>query len=166
MENVSLTIPTNSLVLLVGANGSGKTTLLKLLARLQKPTSGEILIDGTPIADYDLLGIRKHITFLMQSEEIYPVSLRENLLMTVRHGLSSDEKAREVMDEAVRLGGAEQLIERIGYEAVLNPPSLLGQSLQGCGNGIIGAAAFRELEKHVPRREIPISNGEKQRFLA
>lgn len=166
LQNVSLNIPAGSFVLLVGENGSGKTTLLKLLARLQEPTLGEILIDDTPVTNYDLLNIRKHITFLMQTEEIYPISLKENFLMTVPDLKLPEEKIKEKMDEAARLGGSEALIQRVGYEAVLNPPSLLAQSLRGCGNGAIGPAALHELEKHTLRRAMPISNGEKQRFLA
>jgi ABC-type multidrug transport system fused ATPase/permease subunit len=166
LRNVSLEIPANSLVLLVGENGSGKSTLLKLLARLQEPQTGNVFIDGTPIKFYELSSIRKHINFLMQSEDIYPLSLKENLLMVVPDRKNLGEKVQEKMDEAIRLGGSEKLVERVGYDAVLNPPNLLAQSLQGCGNGPAGSAALRELEKHTQRRLISVSHGEKQRFIA
>ncbi|EKM82296.1 hypothetical protein AGABI1DRAFT_67884 [Agaricus bisporus var. burnettii JB137-S8] len=154
LRDVSLNIPANSLVLLVGENGSGKSTLLKLLARLQEPNTGDIFIDGAPITFYDLPSIRKHINFLMQSEDIYPLSVKENLLMVVPDRKILGETAQEKMDEALRLGGSEKLVERVGYDAVLNPPVLLAQSLQGCGNGPIGSAALCELEKHTQRRLI------------
>ncbi len=166
LKKISARIAPGSFVLLVGANGSGKSTLLKLLARLREITSGDIFVDGAPTTDYDLLSMRQHITFLMQSEEVYPISLRDNLLMSVWGRFDSEEEVEERMNEAIRLGGSEELVERLGYTAVLNPPSMLAQSLQGCGNGPIGASAFRELEKHAPRREVLISNGERQRFLA
>lgn len=166
LRDVSLNIPANSLVLLVGENGSGKSTLLKLLARLQEPNTGDIFIDGAPITFYDLPSIRKHINFLMQSEDIYPLSVKENLLMVVPDRKILGETAQEKMDEALRLGGSEKLVERVGYDAVLNPPVLLAQSLQGCGNGPIGSAALCELEKHTQRRLISMSHGEKQRFIA
>ncbi|KXN84524.1 Lipid A export ATP-binding/permease protein MsbA [Leucoagaricus sp. SymC.cos] len=166
LKRVSLVIPANSFVLLVGANGSGKTTLLKLIARLLEPHSGEILTDGIPLSDYDALSIRRHTTFLMQTEEIYPLSLRENLLMVAPDHPKFEEKARQKMNEAIHLGGADQLIERVGYEVILNPPSIMGQSLQGCGNGVIGEGAIRELEKRTRSKEVSISSGERQRFLA
>ncbi|KAJ3566900.1 hypothetical protein NP233_g6709 [Leucocoprinus birnbaumii] len=165
LKNISLMIPSNSFVLLVGENGSGKTTLLKLLARLHDPTSGEIFVNDTPLAAYNPVSLRKHTTFLMQSEEIFPMSLEENLLMATPDQIWSKEEAQERMDEAIRIGGARQLIDRVGYDAILNPPTILAQSLQGCGNGIIGDAAIRELERHTMQKSAAISNGEKQRFI-
>ena len=50
LKNINLDINNGELVILKGVSGSGKSTLLSLIALLQKPTSGEILIDGTNIA--------------------------------------------------------------------------------------------------------------------
>jgi lipoprotein-releasing system ATP-binding protein lolD len=50
LKNINLDINNGELVILKGISGSGKSTLLSLIALLQKPTSGEILIDGTNIA--------------------------------------------------------------------------------------------------------------------
>ena len=50
LKNINLDINDGELVILTGISGSGKSTLLSLIALLQKPTSGEILIDGTNIA--------------------------------------------------------------------------------------------------------------------
>jgi ATP-binding cassette, subfamily B, bacterial len=50
LEDVSLSLPAGSVVAIVGENGAGKTTLVKLLAKLYEPTSGSILVDGTPLA--------------------------------------------------------------------------------------------------------------------
>ena len=50
LKNINLDINDGELVILKGVSGSGKSTLLSLIALLQKPTSGEILIDGTNIA--------------------------------------------------------------------------------------------------------------------
>lgn len=46
LKGLSLSLPDNGMVFLVGESGSGKTTLLNLLATLEKPSSGEILVDG------------------------------------------------------------------------------------------------------------------------
>ena len=50
LKNINLDVSNGELVILKGVSGSGKSTLLSLIALLQKPTSGEILIDGTNIA--------------------------------------------------------------------------------------------------------------------
>ena len=49
VHGVSLLIPSNKISVIIGANGCGKSTLLKTLARLIKPTSGEITLDGKPL---------------------------------------------------------------------------------------------------------------------
>ncbi|NUT46396.1 MAG: ABC transporter ATP-binding protein [Saccharothrix sp.] len=54
LSDVSLTLPAGHVVALVGENGSGKSTLVSLLAGFQRPTRGEILIDGTDLAQLDV----------------------------------------------------------------------------------------------------------------
>lgn len=49
LHNVSLSIPSNKISIIIGANGCGKSTLLKTMARLIKPTSGQVTLDGQPI---------------------------------------------------------------------------------------------------------------------
>lgn len=49
LENINLSIPSNKISIIIGANGSGKSTLLKTLARLIKPTAGQVLLDGKSI---------------------------------------------------------------------------------------------------------------------
>jgi ATP-binding cassette subfamily B protein len=50
LDDVSLFLPAGAVVAVVGENGAGKTTLVKLLAKMYEPTSGSILVDGTPLA--------------------------------------------------------------------------------------------------------------------
>jgi phospholipid/cholesterol/gamma-HCH transport system ATP-binding protein len=57
VDDVSLDIETGEIVSIMGPSGSGKTTLLKLMTGLLKPTSGQILIDGTDIARMDERGL-------------------------------------------------------------------------------------------------------------
>lgn len=49
LQDVSVTIPSNKISIIIGANGCGKSTLLKTMARLIKPTSGQVTLDGQPI---------------------------------------------------------------------------------------------------------------------
>jgi ATP-binding cassette, subfamily B, bacterial len=53
LSDIDLFLPSGSVVAVVGENGAGKTTLVKLLAKLYRPTSGRILVDGTDLARLD-----------------------------------------------------------------------------------------------------------------
>ena len=50
LDDLSLSLPAGSVVAIVGENGAGKTTLVKLLSKMYEPSSGSILVDGTPLA--------------------------------------------------------------------------------------------------------------------
>ncbi len=50
LDDLSLSLPAGSVVAIVGENGAGKTTLVKLLAKMYEPSSGSIVVDGTPLA--------------------------------------------------------------------------------------------------------------------
>lgn len=51
IKDISLTVPDDKLIVITGPNGGGKSTLAKLIAGIEKPTSGRILLDGTDITD-------------------------------------------------------------------------------------------------------------------
>ena len=51
IDGVDITIPSNKISVIIGSNGCGKSTLLKTLARLIKPISGDIVIDGKPYSE-------------------------------------------------------------------------------------------------------------------
>jgi putative ABC transport system ATP-binding protein len=71
IKNVTFTISTGEMVLLLGPSGSGKTTFLTLLAGLQEPSSGDVYIFGKRVQDYshtDLQRLRaRHIGFIFQT---------------------------------------------------------------------------------------------------
>ncbi|MDQ1307606.1 MAG: ATP-binding cassette, subfamily bacterial [Actinomycetota bacterium] len=60
LDGVSFTLAAGECTALVGQNGAGKTTLVKLLTRLYEPTGGQILLNGVPIEEYDLDGLRRN----------------------------------------------------------------------------------------------------------
>lgn len=167
VNTVSLDIKAGQLVVIVGDNGSGKSSLLKLITQLVRPTSGSVKIDDKYIEAYDVNSLRRSIAFLSQDEEIYPVSLAENILMGAPSLTERRKGNRHLIDEAARLGGAFDLIQKLGYEKVINPPDIVSVSLQGCGNGPVGDQAMAELHYHTAhRKEVKISDAEKQRLVA
>jgi ABC-type sugar transport system ATPase subunit len=103
----------------VGANGSGKSTLVKLLTRLYDPSSGEILLDGRDISDYQISDLRQATATLTQEHTLFPFSLAENIGL----GHSSSLSDTEMITEAAKLGGAYDLITKLekGLETILEP---------------------------------------------
>jgi ATP-binding cassette subfamily B protein len=66
LHDLLLDLPAGSTVALVGENGAGKTTLVKLLTGMYAPSGGRVLIDGTDLADLDLLDWRGRLTATFQ----------------------------------------------------------------------------------------------------
>ena len=86
LDGVSLAVETGEFVAVVGTSGSGKSTLLHLLGGLDRPTSGEVLVDGQPIFALkpEALTIfrRRKIGFVFQSYNLVPVlTVRENIAL-------------------------------------------------------------------------------------
>ena len=79
LKNLNMTIPAGGKIAIVGENGGGKTTLTKLLLRLYDPQSGEILLNGHPLTDYDIEAVRHNIGVAFQDCPVYALTMRENL---------------------------------------------------------------------------------------
>ena len=95
-ENLNASIPAYCLTGILGASGTGKTTLIDLLAGLQKPLQGSILIDGNVFTDRELLDWRKCIGYLPQDSFFVDGTIRENLLWDSRHHFT-DEEIEEIL---------------------------------------------------------------------
>ena len=80
LSNLSFSIDKGSLVAIIGSSGSGKTTTLKMINRLIKPTSGQILIDGEDIAGMDLISLRRNMGYVIQQGGLFPhMTIEENI---------------------------------------------------------------------------------------
>ena len=67
LENINLSIPSNKISIIIGANGSGKSTLLKTMARLIKPTAGQVVLDGKSIYKMPSKELARRLGLLPQS---------------------------------------------------------------------------------------------------
>src|SRR5437867_11829146 len=72
VENISFVIESGETVVFLGRSGSGKTTTLKLINRLIEPTSGAVLVEGRPTTDWDPIGLRRRIGYVIQEVGLFP----------------------------------------------------------------------------------------------
>ncbi len=81
INNLSFKIEGDRVCALVGHNGAGKSTIIKLLFRLYDPTSGEILVNGINIKEYNLKAYRKQFSAAFQDYKVMAMSVKDNVLM-------------------------------------------------------------------------------------
>ncbi|MDK9716670.1 MAG: thiol reductant ABC exporter subunit CydD [Trichlorobacter sp.] len=81
VQDISLAIPANSMVALVGASGSGKSTLARLLLGLAQPESGRIAVDGTDLMQLDQAAWRRQLAWVPQQPFFFSATIRANLLL-------------------------------------------------------------------------------------
>jgi ATP-binding cassette subfamily B protein len=79
LNNINFCLGPSERIALVGKNGEGKTTLVKLLTRLYDVTSGQILLDGVDIREYDLDDLWKEIGVIFQDFMRYEMTSSENI---------------------------------------------------------------------------------------
>ena len=79
LRGVDLHLQPGHSLALVGENGAGKTTLIKLLTGLYTPSSGRIVLDGTPLCDWESDALRRRIGVIFQDFARYQISVGENI---------------------------------------------------------------------------------------
>jgi putative ABC transport system ATP-binding protein len=99
LDAVTFDVAARETVAIVGASGSGKTTLLGLLAGLDDPTSGDVMLDGIPLSSLDQDGCaalrQRLLGFVFQSFQLLPaLTALENVMLPLELAGSSDAPAR------------------------------------------------------------------------
>ncbi len=79
LENINLTVEPGHFVTIMGPSGAGKTTLMKIMLGLVEPTSGEVLIDGLPLATIGSRAYREHVGAVMQEDQLLSGSIADNI---------------------------------------------------------------------------------------
>ncbi len=115
-DEINLSIDKGEFVAIVGSSGSGKSTLLHMLGCLDKPTSGEIYIEGENVASYgdDALSVvrRRKIGFVFQAYNLIPVmTVRENIEMPVL--LDGKKPEKKYIDDLIDMLGLADRVEHL-----------------------------------------------------
>jgi putative ABC transport system ATP-binding protein len=155
LDRVDLTVEPGEFIAVLGPSGSGKSTLLALMAGLDRPTSGEVRIDGAPIqslSEDELALLRRHkIGFVFQSFQLLGnLTARENVLLPVE--LLGEPRPHARADELLaavglaerghhypsQLSGGEQQRVALARAFAARPPILLADEPTGNLDGATG----------------------------
>jgi ATP-binding cassette subfamily B protein RaxB len=79
LEDISLVVEPGALVTIMGPSGGGKTTLVKIMLGLLEPTSGEVLVDGIPLATLGARAYRDQVGAVMQEDQLLSGSIADNI---------------------------------------------------------------------------------------
>ncbi|MCC8931861.1 ABC transporter ATP-binding protein [Rhizobium sp. 'Codium 1'] len=104
LRKLSFTAEGGQTTALVGPSGAGKSTVITLVPRFYDPAGGEILIDGTNIADVTKASLRQHLAYVSQQPYLFEGSIRDN----IRYGRPEATDAE--IEDAARLANAHDFI--------------------------------------------------------
>ncbi|HGL4295415.1 TPA: ABC transporter permease [Citrobacter sedlakii] len=128
LSDISLTLHAGEMVAIVGASGSGKSTLMNIIGCLDKPTSGEVLINGTPVHEADELRLAdlrsRYLGFIFQRYHLMPyLTAEENIAIPALY---------TAMPEPERKARIQRLARQLGLENRLQhrPAQLSGGQQQ------------------------------------
>jgi ATP-binding cassette subfamily B protein len=119
LDDVSLNLPAGAVIAIVGENGAGKTTLVKLLAKMYEPSSGAILVDGTPLARMPADGWRARLAGAFQDFFRFEFLARHSVGLGDAPRMDDEAAVRRAVGRA----GADDVIERLpsGLDTQLGP---------------------------------------------
>ncbi|MDC3414529.1 phosphonate ABC transporter ATP-binding protein [Aquibacillus sp. 3ASR75-11] len=123
LSDVSVSFQKGEFVCILGKSGAGKSTFIRCLNRLQKPTSGEVFLDGLPIMDkneFEIRQVRREMGMIFQHFNLIPrMSVLQNVL-TGTFGYRHSLRNLVGLFTAKELESAKQVIDDVGLSEMLH----------------------------------------------
>jgi osmoprotectant transport system ATP-binding protein len=162
LEDISLSVEAGTTTVLLGRSGSGKTTLLRTVNRMVLPTDGEVLVNGEPTRNADLIALRRRIGYVIQETGLFPHFTVERNVGVV---LEAEGRAR-----AERVRRSHELLLAVGLDPAIYakrlPHQLSGGQRQRVGLARALAADPKILLMDEPFGALdPLTRGEMQDML-
>ncbi|MCM3568206.1 ABC transporter ATP-binding protein [Neobacillus mesonae] len=107
LKNINLQIPVNQMTAIAGPSGAGKSTLIDILMGLNKPESGEIIMDGTSLNKENLLLLRRLVSYVPQDPFLFNTTIRENLLI-----INKDASEGQIW-ESLEFAAASEFVRKL-----------------------------------------------------
>jgi osmoprotectant transport system ATP-binding protein len=162
LEDISLPVEAGTTTVLLGRSGSGKTTLLRTVNRMIVPTGGEVLVEGEPNSDVDLIALRRGIGYVIQETGLFPhFTIERNVGVVLEaEGCAKSERVRR----------SHELLRAVGLDpasfAQRSPRQLSGGQRQRVGLARALAADPKILLMDEPFGALdPLTRGEMQDML-
>jgi len=115
VEDVSLTVADGELVALLGPSGGGKTTVLRMIAGLEVPTSGDLLVRGERVNDVPVQ--KRNIGFVFQSYALFKtMSVFDNIAFGLKIRKTPPAEIQTRVDELLKLFGLDGLGRRLPHQ--------------------------------------------------
>ncbi len=127
LADVNLHVAVGEAVALVGPSGAGKSTLANLLPRFLEPSAGSVLLDGKPLADWDINALRRQFALVSQDVILFNDTLAANVALGVAPDL---ERVRQALKAANLLDFAEGLPQGLQTKIGHNGSQLSGGQRQ------------------------------------
>lgn len=129
LYDINLKLEEGNIIVFVGPSGCGKTTTVKMINRLIKPTSGQVLINGEDISNKNVIELRRNIGYVIQQTGLFPhMTIKENIGIVAKMQKMNSQEIEEKTKELMEMVGLD-------YEKFANryPAELSGGQQQRVG---------------------------------
>jgi len=168
LDDITLSVEAGQLVAVMGPSGSGKSTLLSVAGALERPTAGEVVVDGIALAGLDARALarvrRRSIGFVFQQYNLIPLlTVRENVGLPLELDGWDSARTREATDTAIThldlaaeaelypevLSGGQQQRAAIARAIAGAPRLILADEPTGALDSVTGESVIRMLRARV-----------------